>query len=540
MGLADSIIAAATDGGIIPEEIARLSFTPRERIILRVLETGCSPTVGRQSETSGGQYVVYKCGLRVGVRPTPPPEDAQVLFKFALDSAGAVGLRREEARLAIRLRKLRAKQMELLRHLDTEGRLAELLEEIKEIVFHLAPVIAFSEDRVFTSEKYWGANLIDRRESLGLLSSLQETPLDQWSRGEADFIFALEMLRTSGGVYRIEELNWMQVDPYTVLRVLQGILHRYASRGVPLPLESLDRSSDEVPAHAAVVRAARERAGSDFQLYRLINGASLNKQEQCLLRSGARKPRLEELSRASEEMGMDSDVAMLFEAATQALPTLEWLESGALENIYSTILRAALRETGSDFAMSRAPRRLYLDSESLHLPKSEFFCGVIARDDFDPVAAGLMRYTIGEIRWNQAKRMQFNGWKFWYGNLSHREREKGQYWYTPPLMPDIGYQENRLHQGHYENGVCQSIRCPGDLCLFGLDHPKGRIFRGAFDVRLARATMAPKYGEVELGIALGYRDLVGALLQRICNAVQAGLRPRVKGFDKTFHMQSVV
>ena len=523
-----SICGHLTQAGTIPVDVAVASLTPFERELLRMVRLAERPTVGAREQVLVCA-TAHRVALRLGSEP-PPGEDL-------LEAIPLSAREREDAerlRASIEHRIDLFHRHEIIPALRARGAsIGTLLLELRRTLPRLAPFVAFVGDAIYSAEGRWGDNLTTRDDDNNVFARLAGTNWRQWSAADQQFVFALIVLLESGGPYRLEGMNWSQLDPLTVDAYLRGKLREMTAVSVggdDLSAPGLLRLAARVREHEGLVR-------SDFRLYRVINGATLNKQIKCLPVSKTVPPGLPSPLMAAFAARFEIDRADYASDRSylRAVARRAHAEDG-IEDAMLAVVWSGLRATGSDFFMSRGPRTLGLRENYRSLAKHDFYCVVVSRRGYDPAQHGLERYTAAQMRWNHSMRMQFNGWKFWYGSLDASERAPNQYFFVPPKMPDLAACEDAIHKGHRENGVVHSIRSPGALRLWGrTDTP--RLFVGAMDVRAARTRADAPYGEAELLQTIWHQEWMLIVVQElaICGR-RRGQATEIRGFDRE-HLQ---
>lgn len=536
------ILRVVTRKGRIPFDIAGFSFTPLERKVFEILRlgkyTGNKP-YEVETEVKKTFLVIYLKNYRVGIKEWDYPNWEEGSYQFISkvtqeDWDQFLAYRQHFAFEA----QLKHREVEtFFQQVCSEGQLPSLLKRIQETLRHLAPLVGFVGDTIYSGETYWGNNLVDERAVRNLLSELGETPPSSWLREHQHFIFAIHTLFLTGGAYRLEAMNWMQLDPVTLDAFLSDKARTYSA----LILDSLpdDFSLLSLQGKALRVKALEQQVRSDFQLIRYINGTSLNKQIKCFPKT---KIRLDTLPPSVIEKCINLFPEVKVEQAWDAFLrelAIHAYEQDKINQLLLVLVDSGLTKTNSDFYMSRGPCSLSVPENYNRLSQQDFYCAVLAREGYDPREYGLFKYNIGQIRWNQSKRMQFNGWKFWHGNLTAEERPPGQYWFIPPGMPDVAIDENMLHGGHRENGVVQSIRSPGKLLLTDFSTGEKRTFIGAYDMRAARSNRDVRYGEREIICTIQHRKWLGIILQTLADYGFQKQKPAcVEFFDQKFHTES--
>lgn len=533
------LVSAITHGSRIPIDLARFSLTPLERKVLDILRRGNAQIIEPGTGEPAGERVLALYGEhRVGIRewkaaasPAYPDEPPRLLVE--LDPATWEHYLRARDYLAVehqaRLREVRA----FLDAVHERGRLSQMLASLQRVVLHMPPVVHFVGDRIYSSLPQLGANITDSRQTKGLLSLLASTPPQGWCVEDQQFVFALHVLVASGDYYWLEEMNWMQVDAITLDEYLDMKIAAFTHLLFNPRAGEVDATLQQ---KARRLRSLQTELASKYSLCRSIHGPTLNKRLTCLGRTriepGALVPPLaEELADAfGEDPTSAPDAATyLRRVARRAIDT------DRVKSLILTVVNSGLRETRSDFFMSRGPREIACTDRYRELEIGDFYCVVLARPGFDPAALGL-RNSVNEMRWNQARRMQFNGWKFWYGNLEDHERSETQYWFVPPTLPDVAAGENFVHSGHRENAVAQSIRFPAALTLTHIATKRRRLFLSACDVRGVRSSSEPSYGEEEMAAAIQHGLWMSVILQFLADyGAQVGTPARIDGFHKEFY-----
>lgn len=537
----EHFVSAITHGARVPFEIARFSLTPLERKVLDILRKGGARIIepGEGGPADGRLLAMYG-KHRVGIREWkeaahPAGSDERPRLLVELDPVTwerYLGARDYlEVERQARLREVRA----FLGAVHKRGRLSEMLASLQRVVLHMPPVVHFVGDRLYSSLPQLGANIADSQKKKGLLSLLASVPPQEWCAEDQQFVFALHLLIASGDYYRLEEMNWMQVDAVTLEEYLDMKIAAFTHLLFSPRAEEADTTLQQKAHH---LLSLQTELASGYSLYRSIHGPTLNKRLACLGRTRTEPGRLVPALARELAGAFGEDPTSTPDAATYLRRVAKRaLDSDGVKTLILAVVRSGLRETRSDFFMSRGPRELACTDRYRELEIGDFYCVVLARPGFDPAALGL-RNSVNEMRWNQARRMQFNGWKFWYGNLEDHERSEAQYWFVPPTLPDVAVSENLVHGGHRENGVVQSIRFPAALTLTHVATGRRRLFLSACDVRGVRSSSEPSYGEEEMAAAIQHGLWMGIILQFLADfGAQAGKPVRVDYFAREFYFE---
>jgi hypothetical protein len=521
-----STYAAFTHDEQVDFSVCWFQLTPAERLLLHVM-SACPAFAGPMQ--AGGRVVFYRRGRRVGLHTDglPMPADAEPLFALAIGEAlcqRLAGLSRLVECWADAADSGARAHVSGLHH---KGELAATVATLHETLLHMPPVACYVGDRLFTSLIYWGEDLVDTKKRPGRLTELIALPLDAWEADEIRFVHAALVLMQSGAYYRLEEVNSTQVDPLSVILFLQAKLIAYGESGA-----AAQRLPADVFALAALAKAKETSLAGAGQLYRRINGVAVNKQVGC-----AQLPtEVEDMPRSLEDtlLALQPNLGPARETALwlQRLAELA-LESGSIEDVIVAIVRSGLALTGSDFFMTRAPIGLHVPENYASLRKTDFFCLVECRPGYESARFGLSN-TAERARWNQSLRMQFNSWKFWYGNLERAEMPPKQYWFFPARMPDIAFFEHTLHSGHRDNGVVHSLRSPAALRLRVEGSGDRRIMHAAFDARAVRSDPHKPYGVADLVMLIRHRFWLGVIYQTLAD--RRGAPVRIERFGQDYHL----
>ncbi|MEM9490422.1 MAG: hypothetical protein AAGC55_14845 [Myxococcota bacterium] len=419
--------------------------------------------------------------------------------------------------------------------LEQRGGVAALLDELEVNLRHLAPLVGYVGDELYSAEGFWTNNLMPRSGSDSVLDRLRAAAPGQWSRADRYFVFAIHILLQSGGAYRLEGMNGMQLDPCTIEGYLSHKAQAYAAAMVGATLD--DFYQGNMLTKARCVGQLEARLRDQYVLYRVINGTSLNKQLKYFPRSHIDPEQLPSalVDDLGERFGLVVSRATDWRKSLRAV-AIRALSEQRLPELLVALVRSGLWASESDFFMTRGPRFLHIPEHYCSLASRDFYCAVLCRPGFEPEDYQLHDYEVGAMRWNQSKRMQFNGWKFWHGSLRDDERQPGQYWFIPPGMPDLAYHEDMVHAGHRKNGVVQSIRAPGALHLRGHQHPEPRRFLGACDTRAARADLRHRYGGDQVVATICHQIWITHILQVAADtAWERGQPLHIDSFDRAFH-----
>ncbi len=530
-----------TRNGEIPLDIAQYSLTPLERFTLEILKSGHYKT---QEFSDTEQYaveqflVVYRKNYRIGIKRWDGSNQAEDAYQFLIELTTEDLERLSTAQqyfsslLQLKLREVH----DFIAQTVREDAISSLLSLIDKAVRHFSPLVAFLGENIYTSEGYWGNNLAnDNKGKKSFLTQLREASPHEWSEEQRQFVFALHILFLSGGQFRLEGMNWMQLDPITLEEFLNSRARIY-SAAITEPLSD-GFSLLSIQEKARWVKEREGQLKTNYQFYRRINGSTLNKEVKFFPHSKLQYDTLPEA--LNEDLQRDFPECVSSSQNTASLLqslALNALEKNKIKELLVLFTRSGLRETNSDFFMTRFPCSLSIPPNYTSLQKSDFFCVVLTREGFDPAEYGVSKYTLNGVRWNYASRMQFNGWKIWYGNLTAEERSPKQYWVIPPELPDISVYEHMLHAGHHENGVVQSIRSPGPMSLTDFATGKKRVFIGTCDIRSGRSSLEPLYGGKELFIVIQHRVWLQTIVQHLADyGVSRGTPVRIDCFGRDFY-----
>jgi hypothetical protein len=526
--LGNSVYAAFTHNDQVDFCVSWFQLTPVERLALYAISRFGAPDA---MQPAGGRAIFYRLGRRVGLAAmSPMPADAELLVEVPLPEA----LQRRLADLWRMVERWaddadRAART-YLADLEDNGELGATVAALHETLLHMPPVACFVGNRLFTSLIYWGEDLVDTKKRPGRLTELVALPLEAWDEDEIRVVHAALLLMHSGAYHRLEEVNCTQVDPLSVVLFLHAKLIAYGQTS-----PGITPFGSSVAELAALVKARETELARDGQLCRRINGAALNKRV-CH----------ERLPTVVDEMprSLEDTLLALHPSLDRTLDTTKWLqrvtevalESGNVEDVIVSIVRSGLALTRSDFFMTRAPIELQVPENYASLKKSDFFCLVECREGFEGARFGHPN-SANRARWNQALRMQFNSWKFWYGNLDRTEMGPKQYWFFPARMPDIAFFEHTLHSGHRDNGVVHSLRSPAALEFRVDGSGDHRIMHAAYDARAVRSDPADPYAVADLVVLIQHRFWLGVVYQTLADlAGRRGAPVRIERFGHDYHL----
>lgn len=508
----------------IPIEIAKFSLTPTELGVFDCIAEASKNTIDIDTSKSI-QVKVTRKNYKISLHLEDPiiDEGTEECFDIPFSKEMySLCVNKQETVRAI----LESKFQEVNAYLDAlaqDDRLDKLLDRIIEILGHFAPLVVYVKEDIYTSESYWGANLLDKGGKVNIMSQLKNKPLSEWSSSEKQFVFALDMLLLSGGVYRLEEMNGMQVDPISLEYFIDqktAALSSYTKQSAG--------DTKSIQEKAKVLNDLQKSLESQHQYYRLINGACLNKVLKWFPLPDLISEKVPDelaqqlLDQFEVSYATDVSTAEYFQSVTNSA-----LKSDTVKDLIETMIRAGLKESESDFFMSRGSTIMSIPENYNVLKKSQFYCTVLAREDLDKEKLGLADIATNVVRYNQSARMQFNGWKFWYGNLKPEEKSPRQYYFVPPIAPDIGYEEDRLHAGHFTNGVVNSVRVPGSLNFYDEVNKKSRRMVGSFDVRAVRSERSNTYSEADMVICMKYAKWFEYIYQTLANIAFEGNGPYI-------------
>lgn len=533
VGMRQRIISLITADSVIPLDDALLALPYLERIIFGLVDR--EDTVELPSlKPDGAQeriFCVSKIGARIGIVPQASLHDDshEVLLVFRLGLSGYAMYQHEREnyykKIVSAFRMIRQRVLDL----EANNLLVPVLAQIQSAIEHLAPVIVFVGKITYSSESYWGKNLGGRNRK-DLLKELYSVPAALWRYEDVCFIYAMSILLKSGGVYRLEEVNWTQVDPISLeqyfYRKINGYRLFFPDRRNPFG------GHPSIETLAEEIKSLENDLIDRFEVARKINGLTLNKR---LLVIGSRDAGAvdhgEIRSRMACLYGCDPD-----DPEFSGYTALLW-KQGRIPEYLEKIVFQLMEVTKSDFAMTRCNRRFLIYKPIQAYSQDDFFCLVLSGNRADIAEA---KYSIGEIRWRQSKRMLFNGWKFWHGNYEPDIREKDQYWFVPPKAGDIAYYEDRLHSGHANALVGQAIRVPGDITFYNGVERGMKLIQGAMDVRVARVDMQLPFNINDYKVVSLYKRLLCRIYQSLADLAQVSPNVEIVTFDREYHYNETI
>lgn len=454
------------------------------------------------------------------------PSDAHLIGTLAWPADEQAELEARRAKATAEARDTWAQLRDHLAHEPAE-RVQARLAAIAEAVVHMAPVLLYVGDRVYSN---LGAlsNLPGKSFELGqagcVLTELSGTPVAQWALEDACLVACLGTLLESGPPVRLEEFNGTQLTPDRLEAFLAERLREY---GAVLPHRTDLRLGAWLERLAvACAKARSEVLAAGTVAYRVIHGLNLHKRER-LMRDPLTLCDVPAEVRAfvAQRCGDDLPESVL-EAGGPVLSGLaqrlvggaapEGFSSG-LEEFLDSFLTVAAEAAAADVAMSRGPRsfapllsgRTHEVPDPLTLRTNDFYCCVTPRRAFaesfdDP--ADLVKTLCA-----YSARMRFNTWHYLPHTLGIQAAASGSKrsdWFFAPTMPDLTDWSDQHHTGHVDFGVRYAIRVP-----FGV-RVDGRELPGIYDLRLMRTT-EPAFTVAELRAAIA----TGRLLQQVYQAM---------------------
>lgn len=424
--------------------------------------------------------------------------------------------------------------------------LADLLELLRNTLLHMAPVVLYRDDRVYTNfreqNNLTGKSLLAGHPNCAL-HGLESISVQEWSDDQVSLVACLALLSKSGGNHRIEECNGTQIN----LREVAAVFARKAQlyRGAGADINTPELRSGATPAQLEVfaeqLRVARHRLRKTHLLYRRISGPILNKTELITT------PGVASAWRESAILGHLRETTPIqssswHEAGEELLADSDWL--GAPCGEFGTGLEALVYETVSasaehftaHFAMSRGFRsiRMLLDRmrqeewaaiSSWELP--EFFCCVVPGESV-PALFNNSWESVADAMWAMSARMQFNSWHFLSGNLPKVPVVEARDYFTPPTMPDISNFSDQHHRGHVFNRVRFTIRSPQAVIV------DDRRFDGFVDLRLVRCEGEP-FEVTDLVDAHRVSRFLAAATENVAARAARGDEIEVRAFDHVWH-----
>ena len=528
--------------GKIPYTVALFSLTPYERLLLEIIRDSDHALADLSNSSANTDWLVVTLGenhlVEIGVCPAASVAPDQIECAVELSD-------QDIKKWTVARRKLQNKMEQKLNRVKKfleceyeENRLNPFLDQTWDMLQHMPPFTAFIGKKMFTSLVYFGANLVGRKGQEGFLLQWRKTSPQKWPSEAQQLVFGIAMLLQSGPYYRLEEMNWMQLDPLT----LDEFFDRQISSSKCLLSSSEPSPNEEVPTidKAHRIASLQNDLKKDFQVYRTINGLCLNKEIRWIPKKRVRTPVLPKRLVELLKLEFPNTLRSFTKPIEESLDNLARLaiEENKEARLLMILAKAALDDTQADFFMTRGPRYFGIPAKFSSLNRDQFYTLVLARHKYNPKEYGL-RYTTNEMCLHQARRMQFNSWKFWYGNLTSEERSRNQYWFFPPHIPDIAVEEDQIHAGHRENGVVQSIRSSGPLILLDPQTYESRVFHAAYDARAVRTDREILFTENDLITTIQYRRWIGIILQSFANNVSKGLSPvEIQAFGSTFYIGS--
>lgn len=440
----------------------------------------------------------------------------------------------------------RAQLDAMLREWEAGNTLAEHVRQVADWVDHVETVMIYIDDEVF-SRSDAGTNTLLRG---GVLSRLETTPLDHWSRPERLLVAAAHLLFSTGRSIRFEEFNGRQLTATALREWLVTTRQRYAHAAGQTT--EPDQAGRPLRSLAAEIRSLIDTVDqSPWIRFRRISGPNFAKSEALaeLPRSHRSHTELPPLLRhfAATALHLEPDSAcnaeqQLEQLVNQALTLPAHSTRTLLERLLATIVRSAAIDLHADYAMSSAIRDMSglapdlanRVSTMLELRKPNFFCCVIPHPHH---FADTSDVDLGRMLWLVAQRMQYNRWHFVPGNFDRAEIPAQRHYFFPPLMPDLAEFSELWHGGHIAAQVRFSVRAPGAQLWRAPLSLRGNDYRGCFDIRAVRMSGQP-FEREDLWTAVRYSGLVDALWRTVAAHVNEGdAVPAVTAFDRTWYEQ---
>jgi hypothetical protein len=457
--------------------------------------------------------------------------------------------RQRTERAAARLARSAADCRQWLEEQGPQGR-DDLLEQAREAALRTAPFVLYQEHRQYTNFRD-ANNLTGKTLWPGhpdcVLSSLQGLPLPLWSDHDVQLLVCLTLLIRSAGFGRVEEANGTQLTVDHVAYMLERIRRGYNAvpGGAPVPPAS---SHGVAALHdlAVALRARRQEAGRDAQLYREIHGALMHKVERVAQVPGERAKAREDAmcARLTHRLPLVGTTLDALGAGLAASPGWLTAPHGAfgtgLEHLVHETVAAITEVFEADFAMSRGMRSLPALVSALREERwaeicdwdiTRFFCCVVPHPSavrhFGGSAAAL-----ADASWAMSSRMQYNSWHFIAGNLPRGPEVTARDHFVPPAIPDVAFYSDQHHHGHVNNKVRFSIRSPQAVEV------DGRTFNGFIDLRLLRCDGTP-FDEQDLLAAHRVSAFVARATSLAAARAADGEPVEVTAFDSPWHWSAI-
>lgn len=539
---ADALRLVLTLDGRLDEPTGLAALSPADRIVVDLARTSAVPL--DTNADAGDRLFLTRTGrLAVRFGGDDGMEDAYPLGALLWEGTGIdradlevrwQGARNETTKAII------AVHDELAR--DPAERVLERIDRIEHAVAHMAPVLIYVDDNVYTNLGKSGnlpGKSIAVTDERSLLVRLRSIPVAEWSSADAAFIACLAALLRSGPPVRAEEFGGTQLNPATLAPFLAELIAGYGGGTHPVPttLAELEDLADT----CARSRAAAVTGGA--VPYRVINGLTMNKRER-LMPAPAELADAPELVRThvAELLGIPSgknarvdELAPRYRELAARLVSSPAPEgfSSAFEATLNTFVTTAAEAFDADTAMSRGPQRFAPllaahepDEDPLALRTGDFYCCVAPRQAFVD-RFGADRAALAKTCSAYSARMRFNTWHYLPHTLGIVEREPGRDdWFFAPTMPDMTVWSDQHHTGHVTFGVRYAIRVP-----FGIEFD-GRALPGLYDLRLMR-TSAPPFTLDELRGAITTAWLLRGLYQAMSE-----YKPEVSDFDNGWYQRT--
>jgi hypothetical protein len=534
---AEVVRLALTLDDRLPEEIGLLALTPADRSLV---ECARRPAVRLAADAETGDRLYLTRTGRLAARPDgmQAPAGAEPLgaLRWAGEDPGDIRTRWQEL-TANSEKEINALHDEFA--LEPVERVHERIDRIEYAVVHMAPVILYVNDRVYSNlgkTSNLPGKSLSVRHARSLLNIWRHTPVPEWAPEDACFVACLDALLRSGPPVRAEEFNGAQLTPATLTRFL---VERVAGYGGEPPADSAPLSLTALDDLALTCARLRTRAVTGGTMpYRVINGLNLHKRERLMtapvLVGDAAAAILPELS---DLLGVDVAAGDRIDGLAPAFTGLAARLAGApAPDGFSTAFAAAIHRLiaaaaeayHADVAMSRGPQRfdplrVAPGTDPFGLGTGDFYCCVAPRRAFVE-RFGVDRQGLTRALSAYSARMRFNTWHYLPHTLGIVERQPGRDdWFFAPTMADVTDWSDQHHLGHVAFAVRHAIRVP-----FGIEFD-GRPLPGLYDLRLMRAS-PPPFTETELRGAVA----AAAILRQLYQAM-ARYEPVVVDFGKPWY-----
>lgn len=422
----------------------------------------------------------------------------------------------------------------ILNHLLPHG-IEGVCRELFSLSQHMAPLVYYVGE--FCISNFYDIG----RSEFKLEYTLEEVlkaVIEQRENSPIEFliaVFCMHLLLSSGGYTRLEELNSTQLSRAAIDKYFDNKYEEYqkicgTSAGVDHGSSFALLSLEEKAVWLADMRKTIQLTPNRFT--REISAVILRKKEKILsIPPVDASASLASLNPSKHTMGLLRDWLQLSDPSGwdvlstsfekligRLVVSQEGFFSSPLESLIDYVVAEAVRNTRSDFGMTRGTRDFLKFSHLLNQGRadlacawgqSEYFCHVVPNQkmkvEHSPKKLSMFINAI-------SGRMRFNTWHYAPSYFNVENIPAGRDWFHAPRMADIADNSDQHHTGHVHAAVRYSIRSPSPICIGEI------VLPGFIDLRLMRQSGDP-YGSEDLIKAIAYTESLQFIYQCLMNYV---------------------